>query len=67
MIVREHAQAGGAAGQREREREKQSPRGAGSLVWGLTPGPLDHDLAKGRHLTEWGTQALPLFFGTPHF
>ena len=52
MIVREHAQAGGAAGQREREREKQSPRGAGSLVWGLTPGPLDHDLTKGRHLTE---------------
>jgi len=36
-----------------REREKQAPRWAGSLMWGSIPGPW----AEGRRLTDGVTQA----------
>jgi len=36
------AQAGGG---KQRERERQAPRWAGSPTWGSIPGPWDHDLS----------------------
>ena len=33
---------------RQREREKQAPRWAGSLMWDSIPGPRDHDLSQRR-------------------
>ena len=48
-----------AAGQRERE--KQTPHGAGNLMQGSIPGYQVCDQNhKGRHLTNWASQALCL-------
>ena len=38
--------------QREEEREKQSPCWAGSPMWGLIPGPWDHDLSQRQLLNQ---------------
>lgn len=37
LFEREHKQ-----GEGQKEREKQTPDWAGSLIWGSIPGPLDH-------------------------
>ena len=40
------------AQQKEREREKQTPRWAGSPMQGLIPGPWDHDLSQRQMLNR---------------
>ena len=43
-------------GEGQREREKQTPHWSGS-PWGSVPRPQDHNLSRGRCLTDWATQA----------
>lgn len=50
-----------------REWQKRTSHQAGSLMWGLIPGPLDRDLSQGRPLTNWAPRHLlqKPFLGQP--
>ena len=51
-------------GEWQRQREKQTPRWAGSLTRGSIPGPWDQDLSRRQTLYDWATQA-PQALGFP--
>jgi len=51
---------------RQREREKQTPRGAGSPLWDLIPGPRDHYLSQRQTLNRLSHPGIPQHFLKEH-
>ena len=45
---------------RQRKNEKQTPYWAGSLMWGLIPGPWDHDLSLRQMLNQLNHPSAPI-------
>ena len=54
-----YLRASTSGGEGQKARENQTSCWAGSPMWGLIPGPQDHDLSRRRHPTNWDTQVPP--------